>query len=193
MRELLTAGIAKHKFSLCFGQQWWRGGGGGEGEEKQQQQQWMEVRKAIIPDWNVTRMKRKLTMTVLRNDDKIKTLLNQFQWSWYILFRRQRFIWWRQNMLYFWNIKSTKIERSAFLGHPVKFMVILCAFELAQVPNISFMPLFLDFLSITRPIWSVKCRMTFHKIVIDYRDLTSSFYYYAGLDNYIGQQNELLK
>ena len=52
--ELFTAGIAVHKFSLCFvcKDQWTSG------------QQGMEVRKTIIPEWNVMRIKRKLTMTV---------------------------------------------------------------------------------------------------------------------------------
>ena len=52
--ELFTAGIAVHKFSLYFicKNQWASG------------QQCMEVRKVIIPDWNVTRTKRKLTMTM---------------------------------------------------------------------------------------------------------------------------------
>ena len=54
LRELFTAGIAVHKFSLRFVRtdQW------------ASVQQCMEVRKTIIPAWNVTRMKRKLTMTV---------------------------------------------------------------------------------------------------------------------------------
>ena len=54
LHEVFTASIAVHKFSLCFVcmDQWASG------------QQCMEVRKAIIPDWKVTRMKRKLTMTM---------------------------------------------------------------------------------------------------------------------------------
>ena len=54
LRELFRASIAVHKFSLCFvcTDQWASG------------QQCMEVRKAIIPDWNVTRMKRKLKITM---------------------------------------------------------------------------------------------------------------------------------
>ena len=69
----LTAGIAVHKFSLCFVRtdQWASG------------EQCMEVRKAIIPAWNVTRMKRKWTMTVFWEMTLESKLLDQFQWSWY--------------------------------------------------------------------------------------------------------------
>ena len=63
--ELFTAGMAVHKFSLCFvcTDQWVSG------------QQCMEVSKTIIPDSNITRMKRKSTTFdyVLRNDHRIKT------------------------------------------------------------------------------------------------------------------------
>ena len=52
--KLFTVGMAVHKFSLCFVRtdQWASG------------QQCMEVKKANIPDWNVMRMKRELTMTI---------------------------------------------------------------------------------------------------------------------------------
>ena len=59
--------IAVHKFFLCFvhTDQWAPG------------QQCMEVRNAkIIPDWNVTRMKRKLTMTMFL---EMTIESNQFQ------------------------------------------------------------------------------------------------------------------
>ena len=103
LRELFTAGIAVHKFSICFvcTDQWASG------------QQCMEVRKAIISDWNVTRMKRKLT---IRHDHRIKTVQPNINDLGIILFRRQCLIWWNQNMLYFSNIKLTKIERSDFFG-----------------------------------------------------------------------------
>ena len=84
--------MAVNKFSLCFvcTDQWASG------------QQCMEVRKAIIPDWNVTRMKRKLTMTtVLWNDHRFKTIYStNFTDLGIILFSRQCFIWWKK-MLYF--------------------------------------------------------------------------------------------
>ena len=41
----------------------------------------MEVRKFIIPDWNVTRMKKKFTMTMFWEMTIESKLLNQFQWS----------------------------------------------------------------------------------------------------------------
>ena len=47
LRELFTTGIAVHKFFLCFVRM----------DEWAPGQQCMEVRKAKIPDWNVTKMK----------------------------------------------------------------------------------------------------------------------------------------
>ena len=86
LRKLFTEGTAVHKFSLCFVRtdQWASG------------QQCMKVRKAIIPDsdWIVTRMKRKVTLTMFWCS-KLK---------WYALFS---------------NIKVMQIKCSAFLGHPV--------------------------------------------------------------------------
>ena len=71
--ELFLARMAANKFSLCFvcTYQWGSG------------QQCMEVRKAIILDWNVTRMKRKLIMTMFWEMTIESKLLNQFKWSWY--------------------------------------------------------------------------------------------------------------
>ena len=62
--ELFTAGIAVHKFSLCFvcKDQWvsW--------------QKFIEVRKTIIPDWKCHENEEKIENDdVLRNDHKIKT------------------------------------------------------------------------------------------------------------------------
>ena len=81
----------------------------------------MEDRKAIIPDWNVTRMKRKLTMTMFWEITIESKLLNQFQWSWYHSFQKTMFYLMKSKYAIFLNIKGTKIERSnfCFLGHPV--------------------------------------------------------------------------
>ena len=51
-------------------------------------QQCMEVRNAIIPDWNVTRTKRKLTMIMFWEMTIESKLLNQFQWSCYYSFQK---------------------------------------------------------------------------------------------------------
>ena len=76
LRELFMMGLAVHKFFLCFVRtdQWAPG------------QQCMEVRKAIIPDWNVTRMKRKLTMKMFLERTIESKLLNQLQWSSLVLY-----------------------------------------------------------------------------------------------------------
>ena len=79
----------------------------------------MEVRKAIIPDWNVTRMKRKLKMTMFGEMTIESKQLNHFNDIGIILFRRQCFIWWKSKYAIFFNIKVTKIKDSTFLGHPV--------------------------------------------------------------------------
>ena len=81
-------------------------------------QQCMEVRKAIIPDWNVTRMKRKLTMTVFWEITIQLKLLSQFQWSWYYSFQKTMFYLMKSKYAIFLNIKVTKIERSAFFWTP---------------------------------------------------------------------------
>ena len=106
--ELFTAGKAVHKFSLCFVRtdQWASG------------QQCMEVRKAIIPAWNVTRMKRTLTLTVFWEITIKSKLLNQFQWSWYHSFQKTMFYLMKLKHAIFSNIKVTKIERSASFGTP---------------------------------------------------------------------------
>ena len=108
LRELFTAGIAVHKLSLCFVRtdQWASG------------QQYMEVRKAIIPAWNVTRMKRKLTLTVYWEISIKSKLLNQFQWSWYHSFQKTMFYLMKLKYARFSNIKLTKIELSASFGTP---------------------------------------------------------------------------
>ena len=98
--------MAVHTFSLCFGStdQWDSG------------QQCMEVRKAITPDWNVTRMKRKLTMTMFWRMTIESKLLKQFQWSWYHSFQKTVFYLMKSKYAIFSNIKVTTIERSAFWG-----------------------------------------------------------------------------
>ena len=81
LRELFTAGIAVHKFSLYFvcTDQWVSG------------QRCMEVRKAIIPDCNVMRMKNNLKMTMFWEMTLGSKLLNQFRWSWYHSFQKTIF------------------------------------------------------------------------------------------------------
>ena len=68
---ICARGIAVHKFSLCFvcTDQWVSG------------QQSMEVKKNIIPDWNVMKRKKILTMIMFREITIESKLLNQFQWS----------------------------------------------------------------------------------------------------------------
>ena len=84
----------------------------------------MEVRKAIVPDWNVLRMKRKLTMTMFWETTIESKLLNQFQWSWYHSFQKTMFHLMNSKYAIFLNyIRVTKIQRSAFLWHPVYFNV----------------------------------------------------------------------
>ena len=104
--ELFTAGMAVHKFSLGFvcTDQW------------TSRQQCMEVRKAIIPDWNVTRMRRKLTMSMFWEMTIESKLLNQFQWSWYHSFQKTIFYLMKSKYAICLNIKVTKIERSSFWG-----------------------------------------------------------------------------
>ena len=68
-------------------------------------------RKAIIPDWNVTRMKRKVTITMFW-EVTIESKLNQFQWSWYHSFQNLK----ESKYAIFSNSKVTEIERSAFWG-----------------------------------------------------------------------------
>ena len=99
LRELFMVGIAVHKFSLCFVRtdQWASG------------QQYTEVRKAIIPAWNVTRMKRKLTMTVFWEITIDSKLLNQFQWTWYHSLQKTLFYLTKLKYAIFSNIKVTKI------------------------------------------------------------------------------------
>ena len=106
--ELFTAGIAVHKFSPCFicKNQWASG------------QQCMEVRKVIIPDWNVTRTKRKLTMTMFWEMTIESKLLNQFQWSWYHSFQKTMFYLMKSKYAIFSNIQVKKIERFKFFGTP---------------------------------------------------------------------------
>ena len=118
LRELFRAGIAVHMFSLCFvcTDQWVSG------------QQCMEVRKAIIPDWNVTRMKRKLTKTMFWEMTIGSKLLNQFQWSWYHSLQKTMFYLMKSKYSMFLNSKVMKIERSAFWGTPS----IVCILTLAK-------------------------------------------------------------
>ena len=108
LRELFTAGIAFHKFSLnCFVCT----------DQCASGQQCMKVRKAIIPDWNVTRMKRKLIelwlcFEKLPQNQNYSTNFNDLGII-IILFRRQCFIWRNQNILYF-RISIIKFENRAF-------------------------------------------------------------------------------
>ena len=74
--------------------------------------------KNFIPAWNVTRMKRKLKMTVFWEITIESKLLNQFQWSWYHSFQKTMFYLMKLKYTIFSNIRVTKIERSAFLGTP---------------------------------------------------------------------------
>ena len=83
------------------------------------QRECMEVRNVTIPDWNVTRMKRKLTMTIFWEITIELKLLNQFQWSWYHFFQKTMFYLMKSKYAIFSNIKVTKIGRSALWGHPV--------------------------------------------------------------------------
>ena len=53
MRELFTTGIAVHKFFLCFVRTWSMGS----------RATMYGSQKSHNPDWNVMKMKRKLTMT----------------------------------------------------------------------------------------------------------------------------------
>ena len=78
-------------------------------------QQRREVRKAIIPAWYVTRMKRKLIMTVFWEMTIESKLLNQFRWSWYHSFQKTMFYLMKLKYGIFSNSKVTKIERSALL------------------------------------------------------------------------------
>ena len=104
--------MAVHKFALCFvcTNQWASG------------QQCMEVTKAIIPKWNVTRMKRKLTMTTFWEMTIESKLLNQFQWSWYHSFEKTMFYSMTSKYAIFPNIKVTNIESSAFWGTPIIYI-----------------------------------------------------------------------
>ena len=77
---------------------------------------YMVVRKAIISDWNVTRMKRKLTMTMFWEITIESKLLNQFQWSLYHSFQMTMFYLAKSKYVLFSNIKVTKIGRSDFWG-----------------------------------------------------------------------------
>ena len=84
----------------------------------------MEVRKAIVPDWTVTRMKRKVTITIFWEMTIESKLLNQFQWSWYHSFEKTMLCLMTSKYAIFSNIKVTKIVRSAFGGTPgIKIMV----------------------------------------------------------------------
>ena len=96
MRKLFTAGMAVHKFSLCFvcTDQWASG----------QQCMDMEVRKAIIPAWKCHENEEKIDNHdyVLRNYHRIKTTQTiSMILVLFFLSRRQCFIWWNQNMLIF--------------------------------------------------------------------------------------------
>ena len=71
--------------------------------------------KSHYPHWNVTRMKRKLTMTMFWEMTIETKLLNQFHWSWYHSFQETiLFYLMKSKYAIFSKIKVTKIERSAF-------------------------------------------------------------------------------
>ena len=73
---------------------------------------------AIIPDWNVTRMKRKLTMTMFwEMTVESKLLKTNFNDLGIILFRRQCFIWWNQNIFEYESNEDQAFR--FFSGHPV--------------------------------------------------------------------------
>ena len=114
LREIITTGIAIHNFFLCFvcTDQW------------APAQQCMEVRKAIIPDWNVSRMKRKLTMTTFWKMTIKSKLLNQFQWSWYSFQKTMLYLMKSDEIkiFYIFEYQRTKIERYALWGTPGIYM-----------------------------------------------------------------------
>ena len=127
LRESTMYNIVVHKFSLCFVRtdQWVSG------------QQCMEVRKAIIPPWNVTRMKRKLTLTMFWEITLTSKLLNQFHWYWYKFFSEDNVLSDEIKICYiiFVHIKVTKSKRSASLGTPSLPGTGICEFGLTNLRN----------------------------------------------------------
>ena len=101
LRELFTAGIAVHKFYLYFICT--------DVRSQKSHDPWLKCHKneeKINNDY------------VLRNDHRIKSILNQFQWCWYYSLQKTMFYLMKSKYAIFSNIKVTKIERSAFFGTP---------------------------------------------------------------------------
>ena len=92
-------------------------------------QQCMEVRKSHYPWLKCHDNEEKIDNDYFWGMTIESKLPNQFQWSWHHFCQKTMLYLMKSTNAIFSNIKVTKIERSAFLGHPVSKACMVLTFN----------------------------------------------------------------